>query len=170
MAAALEVYRSLYHFIPHNSAMQMEVEAAIKELDAKLNPKEDTDKPVPVPFYRSKKFMISSAVLIVLLAGGVPTVKILADQAEVKQKEQQEATRLADIKAAEEAEAAKAAALKQQEEQEKQKAADAAKLDAEEKKKLAEAKQKAAEAKKKKKNVRRYRPSTTNRRNMRPFW
>lgn len=148
-AAALEVYRSLYHFIPHNSAMQMEVEAAIKELDAKLNPKEDTDKPVPVPFYRSKKFMISSAVLIVLLAGGVPTVKILADQAEVKQKEQQEATRLADIKAAEEAEAAKAAALKQQEEQEKQKAADAAKLDAEEKKKLAEAKQKAAEAKKK---------------------
>lgn len=169
-AAALEVYRSLYHFIPHNSAMQMEVEAAIKELDAKFNPKEDTDKPVPVPFYRSKKFMISSAVLIVLLAGGVPTVKILADQAEVKQKEQQEATRLADIKAAEEAEAAKAAALKQQEEQEKQKAADAAKLDAEEKKKLAEAKQKAAEAKKKKKNVRRYRPSTTNRRNMRPFW
>ncbi|MDQ0657019.1 hypothetical protein [Paenibacillus sp. W2I17] len=141
-AAALEVYRSLYHFIPHNSAMQMEVEAAIKELDAKLNPKEDTDKPVPVPFYRSKKFMISSAVLIVLLAGGVPTVKILADQAEVKQKEQQEATRLADIKAAEEAEAAKAAALKQQQEQEKQKAA-------EEKKKLTEAKLKEAEAKKK---------------------
>lgn len=169
-AAALEVYRSLYHFIPHNSAMQMEVEAAIKELDAKLNPKEDTDKPVPVPFYRSKKFMISSAVLILLLAGGVPTVKILADQAEVKQKEQQEATRLAEIKAAEEAEAAKAAALKQQEEQEKQKAADAAKLDAEEKKKLAEAKQKEAEAKKKKKNVRRYKPSTTNRRNMRPIW
>ncbi|WKL01236.1 hypothetical protein Q0F98_31915 [Paenibacillus amylolyticus] len=116
--------------------MQMEVEAAIKELDAKLNPKEDTDKPVPVPFYRSKKFMISSAVLILLLAGGVPTVKILADQAEVKQKEQQEATRLADIKAAEEAEAAKAAALKQQEEQEKQKAAEAAKLDAEERKSL----------------------------------
>ena len=51
--------------------------------------------------------MISSAVLIVLLAGGVPTVKILADQAEVKQKEQQEATRLADIKATEEAEAAR---------------------------------------------------------------
>lgn len=169
-AAALEVYRSLYHFIPHNSAMQMEVEAAIKELDAKLNPKEDTDKPVPVPFYRSKKFMISSAVLIVLLAGGVPTVKILADQAEVKQKEQQEATRLAEVKAAEEAEAAKAAAIKQQEEQEKQKAAEAAKLDAEEKKKLAEAKQKEAEAKKKKKNARHYRPSTTNRRNMRPIW
>lgn len=169
-AAALEVYRSLYHFIPHNSAMQMEVEAAIKELDAKLNPKEDTDKPVHVPFYRSKKFMISSAVLIVLLAGGVPTVKILADQAEVKQKEQQEATRLADIKVAEEAEAAKAAGLKQQEEQEKKKAAEAAKLDAEEKKKLAEAKQKEAEAKKKKKNARRYRPSTTNRRNMRPIW
>ncbi|PQP80708.1 hypothetical protein C0Q44_26115 [Paenibacillus sp. PCH8] len=148
-AAALEVYRSLYHFIPHNSAMQMEVDAAIKELDAKLHPKEDVNQPVVVPFYRSKKFMISSAVLIVLLAGSVPTVKILADQAEVKQKEQQEATRLAEVKAAEEAEAAKLAALKQQEEQGKQKAADAAKLDAEEKKKLAEAKQKEAEAKKK---------------------
>ena len=35
----LEVYRSLYHFIPDNSAMQMEVEAAIKELDAKMNAK-----------------------------------------------------------------------------------------------------------------------------------
>ncbi|WP_342555562.1 hypothetical protein [Paenibacillus sp. FSL R7-0652] len=141
-AAALEVYRSLYHFIPNNSAMQMEVEAAIKELDAKMNAKTESTEPVPVPFYRSKKFMISSAVLIVLLAGGVPTVKILADQAEVKQ---QEEARLAQAKAAEDAAAAK---LKQ-EEAEKQKAAEAAKLKAEEKKKLAEAKKKEAEAKKK---------------------
>ncbi|WP_440118925.1 hypothetical protein [Paenibacillus sp. QZ-Y1] len=149
-AAALEVYRSLHHFIPHNSAMQLEVEAAIQELDAKLNPKDDlTGQPVKVPFYRSKKFMISSAVLIVLLAGSVPTVKILADQAEVKQKEQEAAARQAEIKAAEEEKAAKAAVLKQQEEEEKQKAADAAKLEAEEKKKLAEAKKQQAEAKKK---------------------
>lgn len=149
-AAALEVYRSLFHFIPSNSAMHMEVEAAIKELDAKLNAKPESTEPVPVPFYRSKKFMISSAVLVVLLAGGVPTVKILADQAEVKQ---QEAARLAEAKAAEEAAAEK---LKQEEaekqkaaEAEKKKAAEAAKLEAEKKRKLAEAKQKEAEAKKK---------------------
>jgi serine/threonine protein kinase len=138
-SAALEVYRSLYHFIPDNSAMQMEVEAAIKELDEKMNAKTESTEPVPIPFYRSRKFMISSAVLIVLLAGGVPTVKILADQSEVKQ---QEAARLAEAKAAQDAAAAK---LKQ-EEAEKQKAA---KLEAEEKKKLAEAKKKEAETKKK---------------------
>jgi hypothetical protein len=149
-AAALEVYRSLHHFIPNNSAMQMEVEAAIQELNAKLNPTNDeAAQPVKVPFYRSKKLMISSAVLIVLLAGTVPTVKILADQAEVKQKEQEAAAKQAEMKAAEEAEAARATALKQQEEKEKQKAADAAKLDAEEKRKLAEAEKKQAEAKKK---------------------
>ncbi|MDM5278315.1 hypothetical protein QUF95_13015 [Paenibacillus silvae] len=141
-AAALEVYRSLYHFIPSNSAMQMEVEAAIKELEEQIHGSKESTEPAPIPFYRSKKFMISSAVLIVLLAGGVPTVKILADQAEVKQ---QEAARLAEAKAAEEAAAAKL----QQEEADKQKATEAAKLAAEEKKKLAEAKQKEAEAKKK---------------------
>ncbi|UPK46333.1 hypothetical protein [Paenibacillus pabuli] len=147
-AAALEVYRSLHHFIPDNSAMQMEVEAAIQELDAKLNPKhDDAAQPAKIPFYRSKKFMISSAVLIVLLAGSVPTVKILADQAEVKQKEQEAAAKQAELKAAEEAEAARVAALKQQEEEKKQKAADAAKLDAEEKKKQAEAKKKEEERK-----------------------
>lgn len=149
-AAALGVYRSLHHFIPDNSAMQMEVEAAIQELDAKLNPKhDDAAQPAKFPFYRSKKFMISSAVLIVLLAGSVPTVKILADQAEVKQKEQEAAAKQAELKAAEEAEAARVTALKQQEEEKKQKEADAAKLDAEEKKKLAEAEKKQAEAKKK---------------------
>ncbi|WP_413377633.1 hypothetical protein [Paenibacillus taichungensis] len=149
-AAALEVYRSLHHFIPDNSAMQMEVEAAIQELDAKLNPKhDDAAQPAKIPFYRSKKFMISSAVLIVLLAGSVPTVKILADQAEVKQKEQEAAAKQAELKAAEEAEAVRVTALKQQEEEKKQKEADAAKLDAEEKKKLAEAEKKQAEAKKK---------------------
>lgn len=146
-AAALEVYRSLYHFIPANSAMQMEVEAAITGLDAKLNPKEEAAQPVRVPFYRSKKFMISSAVLVVLLAGTVPTVKILADQAEVKQQEEQEAARLAEIKAAEEAEAAKAAALKQKEEEKKKQEAEAAKLEAEEKQKLAEAQKKEEERK-----------------------
>jgi len=146
-AAALEVYRSLYHFIPANSAMQMEVEAAINELDAKLNPKEEAAQPVRVPFYRSKKFMISSAVLVVLLAGTVPTVKILADQAEVKQQEEQEAARLAEIKAAEEAEAAKAAALKQEEEEKKKQQAEAAKLEAAEKQKQAEAQQKEEERK-----------------------
>ncbi|KAA8787476.1 hypothetical protein EC604_26950 [Paenibacillus amylolyticus] len=140
-AAALEVYRSLYHFIPDNSAMQLEVEAAIKELDAKINSKAESTEPVAIPFYRSRKFMISSAVLIVLLAGGVPTVKILADQAEVKQ---QEAARLAEAKAAEAAEAAK---LKQAE-AEKQKAVEAAKQEADAKKKLAEAKQKEKEKKK----------------------
>ncbi|QOS78450.1 hypothetical protein JNUCC31_27690 [Paenibacillus sp. JNUCC31] len=149
-AAALEVYRSLHHFIPHNSAMQMEVEAAIQELDDKLNPKDDhAGQPAKVPFYRSKKFMISSAVLIVLLAGSVPTVKILADQAEVKQKEQEAAAKQAELQAAQDAESAKAAALKQQEEEKKQKAAEAAKLDAEKKKKLAEAEKQQAEAKKK---------------------
>ncbi|MGC5771569.1 hypothetical protein [Paenibacillus pabuli] len=147
-AAALEVYRSLHHFIPHNSAMQMEVEAAIQELDTKLNPKDDSaGQLVKLPFYRSKKFMISSAVLIVLLAGSVPTVKILADQAEVKQKEQEAAAKQAELKAAQDAEASKAAALKQQEEEKKQKAAEAAKFDAEQKKKLAEAKKKEAERK-----------------------
>ncbi|PYE52087.1 hypothetical protein HUB98_28540 [Paenibacillus barcinonensis] len=141
-AAALEVYRSLYHFIPSNSAMQMEVEAAIKELEERIHGNKESTEPVPIPFYRSKKFMISSAVIIVLLVGGVPTVKILADQAEVKQ---QEATRLAEAKAAEQAAAAKL----QQEEHDKQKADEAAKLKAEEQKKLAQAKQEEAEAKKK---------------------
>ncbi|MGQ8874381.1 hypothetical protein [Paenibacillus sp. TSA_86.1] len=139
-AAALEVYRSLYHFIPDNSAMQTEVDAAIKELDAKLNAKNESAEPVPIPFYRSRKFMISSAVLIVLLAGGVPTVKILADQSEVKQ---QEAARLAEAKAIKDAADAKV----KQEEAEKQKAAEAAKLEAEEKKKLAETKKKEEESK-----------------------
>lgn len=148
-AAALEVYRSLHHFIPNNSAMQIEVAAAIKELDEQLSPKGDEGQPIRLPFYRSKKFMIASAVLIVLLAGSVPTVKILADQAEVKQKEQQEAARLAEIKAAEDAEAAKAAALKQQEEEKKQQEAAAAKLAADEKKKKEEAEKQLAEAKKK---------------------
>lgn len=145
--AALEVYRSLYHFIPDRSPLQVEVEAAIQQLDAQLNPKEEAAEQGKIPLYRTKKFMISAAALIVLLAGTVPTVNILADQAEVKQKEQQEAARLAEIQAAEEAEAAKAAVLKQQEEERKKKAEEELRLAAEKEQQQADAKKKEEERK-----------------------
>ncbi|MEC0183284.1 hypothetical protein P4H61_17485 [Paenibacillus peoriae] len=122
LAAALEVYRSLYHFVEDGSPLHVEVSAAITGLEEQLNPK-TPEQPEKTPaWYRSKTFIISTAAAVVLLAAGIPAVNILADQSNQRQIEaakQEEAAKAAQIKLAAEQEAAqKALAEKQRQETE----------------------------------------------------
>lgn len=113
--AALEVYRSLYHFTEEGSPLQVEVQAAIQGLEQLLEPPHPAG-PAKQAWYRSKKVMISAAAAIVVLAGTIPTVQILADRANTKQLE---AARLAEEQKKQEAQrqAEEAARLKAEEEQ-----------------------------------------------------
>ncbi|MDO7905718.1 hypothetical protein Q5741_04735 [Paenibacillus sp. JX-17] len=81
-AAALEVYRSLHHFVEEGSALQVEVETAIAGLEEKLAPKKEPAG--PQPWYRSKKLLISTAAALILAAGAIPAVNLRAEQLEAK--------------------------------------------------------------------------------------
>ncbi|MBE0335321.1 hypothetical protein [Paenibacillus sp. 23TSA30-6] len=143
-AAALEVYRSLYHFVEDGSPLHVEVSAAIMGLEEQLNPKPPEQPEKSAAWYRSKKFIVTTAAAVVLLAVGIPAVNILADQSNQRQIEaakQEEAAKAAEAKLAAEQEASQKAltekqrqeagqqakqqalaAQKQQEEQKKQQA------------------------------------------------
>ncbi|WP_068496247.1 hypothetical protein [Paenibacillus kribbensis] len=121
-AAALEVYRSLYHFVEDGSPLHVEVSAAITGLEEQLNPKTPEQPEKSTVWYRSKPFIISTAAAVVLLAAGIPAVNILADQSNQRQIEaakQEEAAKAAEAKLAAEQEAAhKALSEKQRQEAE----------------------------------------------------
>ncbi|MEK5319736.1 hypothetical protein NSS94_10780 [Paenibacillus sp. FSL L8-0644] len=97
-AAALEVYRSLYHFVEDGSPLHVEVSAAITGLEEQLNPMTPEQPEKTKAWYRSKAFIVTTAAAVVLLAAGIPAVNILADQSNQRQ-----------IEAAKQEEAAKAA-------------------------------------------------------------
>ncbi|MFC7679483.1 hypothetical protein [Paenibacillus sp. GCM10028914] len=146
LLGALEIFRSAYHFVKKDSPLEVELAAAIQELEQKLYPPA-TGKHGWRALISSKKFMITSAAVIAILAGSAITVnQILADKAESR-----EAAQLVAAKEAQEAEEArlkkeaeeKAAEVARQQEQ--------ARLDKakqEEDRKKAEAAAKAEEAKK----------------------
>ncbi|MFM9277202.1 serine/threonine-protein kinase [Paenibacillus jiagnxiensis] len=141
--AALEVYRSLYHFTEEGSPLQVEVQAAIQGLEQLLEPPHPAEPAKPV-WYRSKKVMISAAAAVVILAGTIPTVQILADRANTKQ---HEAARLAEEQKKQEAQRqAEGAARQKAEEERKAKEAEALAL-AEKKAAEEKAQQEAAAAK-----------------------
>lgn len=146
LLGALEIFRSAYHFVKKDSPLEVELAAAIQELEQKLYPPA-TGKHGWRALISSKKFMITSAAVIAILAGSAITVnQILADKAESR-----EAAQLVAAKEAQEAEEArlkkeaeeKAAEVARQQEQ--------ARLDKakqEEDRKKAETAAKAEEAKK----------------------
>jgi hypothetical protein len=123
-AAALEVYRSLYHFVEDGSPLHVEVSAAILGLKEQLNPKPPEQPQKSATWYRSKAFIVTTAAAVVLLVAGIPAVNILADQSNQRQIEaakQEEAAKAAEAKLAAEQEAAqKALAEKQRQEAEQQ--------------------------------------------------
>ncbi|AET60483.1 membrane protein involved in bacteriocin uptake [Paenibacillus terrae HPL-003] len=116
-AAALEVYRSLYHFVEDGSPLHVEVSAAIMGLEEQLNPKPLEQPEKSAAWYRSKTFIVTTAAAVVLLAVGIPAVNILADQSNQRQIEaakQEEAKKAAEAKLAAEQEAAQKALTEKQ--------------------------------------------------------
>ncbi|MGM1045165.1 MAG: hypothetical protein ACQEXX_03385 [Bacillota bacterium] len=112
LLGALEIFRSAYHFVKKDSPLEVELAAAIQGLEQQLYPP-DPGKQGWQALISSKKFMISTAVAVAILAGSAFTVNsILADKAESRQ---QEEARLAAAKEAQLAEDAR----KQQEAEEK---------------------------------------------------
>ncbi len=143
-AAALEVYRSLYHFVEDGSPLHVEVSAAIMGLEEQLNPKPPEQPEKSAAWYRSKTFIVTTAAAVVLLAVGIPAVNILADQSNQRQIEatkQEEAAKAAKAKLAAEQEASQKALTEKQrqeaEQQAKQQALAAQKQQEEQKKQQA---------------------------------
>ncbi|MBO2944185.1 hypothetical protein JJQ72_09420 [Paenibacillus sp. F411] len=136
LTGALEIFRSAYHFVQKDSPLEVELAAAIHDLESQLYPPQE-EKKAWRAIASSRKFMISTAAGIAVLAGSVFTVnQILADQSEVRQQqeasaatqqEDEEKERAAAEAAEKEEEAARLAAQK--------KAEDAARLKAEEEEK-----------------------------------
>lgn len=124
-AAALEVYRSLYHFVEDGSPLHVEVSAAITGLEEQLNPKTPEQPEKPTAWYRSKTFIVSAAAAVVLLAAGILTVNTVADQSnqrQIKAAKQEEVAKAVEAKLAAEQEAAQKAAQKALAEKQQQKA------------------------------------------------
>ncbi|NMP10141.1 membrane protein [Paenibacillus polymyxa] len=146
-AAALEVYRSLYHFVEDGSPLHVEVSAAITGLEEQLNPQMPEQPEKSKAWYRSKMFIVTASAAVVLLAAGIPTVSILADQSNqrqieaVKQEEAVKAAKAAEEKLAAEQEAAQKSLTEKQrqeaEQQAKQQALAAQKQQEEQKKQQA---------------------------------
>ncbi|MGG1671133.1 hypothetical protein ACIFOE_10845 [Paenibacillus sp. NRS-1783] len=143
-AAALEVYRSLYHFVEDDSPLHVEVSAAIMGLEEQLNPKPPEQPEKSAAWFRSKTFIVTTAAAVVLLAVGIPAVNILADQSNQRQIEavkQEEAAKAAEARLAAEQEAAQKALTEKQrqeaEHQAKQQALTAQKQQEEQKKQQA---------------------------------
>ncbi|WP_054958411.1 hypothetical protein [Paenibacillus dakarensis] len=153
LLGALEIFRSAYHFVKKDSPLEVELAAAIQGLEQKLYPP-DTGKHGWRALVRSKKFMISSAAAIAILAGSAVTVnQILADKAESRQQEEarltaeMEAQKAEDERKQKEAEEKRLQELKAEEARKKEQALAEEKRKQEEAKKLAAAK-KAEELKK----------------------
>lgn len=147
LSGALEIFRSAYHFVKKDSPLEVELAAAIQGLEEQLRPAEESYNKGIKALLLSRKFMLSTAAAIVILAGSAITVnQILAEKAESRQLDAQ---RLAEQQAQEK----EAAARKQQEEARKQQE-EAAQKEAEAKKaeeerlKTEEERLKAEEAKK----------------------
>ncbi|MGW8956067.1 hypothetical protein [Paenibacillus sp. NPDC055715] len=124
-AAALEVYRSLYHFVEDGSPLHLEVSAAIMGLEEQLNPKPPEQPEKSAAWFRSKTFIVTTAAAVVLLVVGIPAVNILADQSNQRQIEvakQEEATKTAEAKLTAEQEAAQKALTEKQRQQAEQQA------------------------------------------------
>ncbi|WP_145037674.1 hypothetical protein [Paenibacillus sp. Y412MC10] len=140
LSGALEIFRSAYHFVKKDSPLEVELAAAIQGLEEQLRPAEESSNKGIKALLSSRKFMLSTAAAIVILAGSAITVnQILAEKAESRQIDAQ---RLAEQQAKEKEEAAR----KQEEEARKQQE-EAAKKEAEAKK-AEEERLKAEEAKK----------------------
>ncbi|ACX66287.1 serine/threonine protein kinase [Paenibacillus sp. Y412MC10] len=140
LSGALEIFRSAYHFVKKDSPLEVELAAAIQGLEEQLRPAEESSNKGIKALLSSRKFMLSTAAAIVILAGSAITVnQILAEKAENRQ---MDAQRLAEQQAQEKEEAAR----KQEEETQKQQE-EAAKKEAEAKK-AEEERLKAEEAKK----------------------
>lgn len=140
LSGALEIFRSAYHFVKKDSPLEVELAAAIQGLEEQLRPAEESSNKGIKALLSSRKFMLSTAAAIVILAGSAITVnQILAEKAESRQ---MDAQRLAEQQAQEKEEAAR----KQEEEARKQQE-EAAKKEAEAKK-AEEERLKAEEAKK----------------------
>ncbi|WP_431089308.1 hypothetical protein [Paenibacillus sp. 8b26] len=124
-AAALEVYRSLYHFVEDGSPLHVEVSAAITGLEEQLNPKPPEQPEKSAAWFRSKTFIVTTAAAVVLLAVGIPAVNILADQSNQRQIEatkQEEAAKAAKAKLAAEEEASQKALTEKQRQKAEQQA------------------------------------------------
>ena len=140
LSGALEIFRSAYHFVKKDSPLEVELAAAIQGLEEQLRPAEESSNKGIKALLSSRKFMLSTAAAIVILAGSAITVnQILAEKAENRQ---MDAQRSAKQQAQEKEEAAR----KQEEEAQKQQE-EAAKKEAEAKK-AEEERLKAEEAKK----------------------
>ncbi|OME95303.1 MULTISPECIES: hypothetical protein [Paenibacillus] len=140
LSGALEIFRSAYHFVKKDSPLEVELAAAIQGLEEQLRPAEESSNKGIKALLLSRKFMLSAAAAIVILAGSAITVnQILAEKAESRQLDAQ---RLAEQQAQEK----EAAARKQGEETRKQQE-EAAQKEAESKK-AEEERLKAEEAKK----------------------
>lgn len=127
LSGALEIFRSAYHFVKKDSPLEVELAAAIQGLEEQLRPAEESSNKGIKALLSSRKFMLSTAAAIVILAGSAITVnQILAEKAESRQ---MDAQRLAEQQAQEKEEAAR----KQEEEARKQQE-EAAKKEAEAKK------------------------------------
>lgn len=133
LSGALEIFKSAYHFVKKDSPLEVELAAAIKGLEEKLYPPAPEKKGWRA-LLTSKKFMISSAAAVAILAGSAFTVNsILAES------RQQEEARMA---------AEEAARIQAQEAAAKEEAikAEEARKKAEEAKRAEEALQKEKEA------------------------
>ncbi|MGG3279591.1 hypothetical protein [Paenibacillus solani] len=140
LSGALEIFRSAYHFVKKDSPLEVELAAAIQGLEEQLRPDEDSSSKGIKALLLSRKFMLSAAAAIMILAGSAITVnQILAEKAESRQLDAQ---RLAEEQA-QEARRIEEAQRKQQEEAAR-KEAEAKK--AEEERLQAEAAKKAEEA------------------------
>ncbi|AWP27018.1 serine/threonine protein kinase [Paenibacillus sp. Cedars] len=143
LSGALEIFRSAYHFVKKDSPLEVELAAAIQGLEEQLRPVEDTSNKGFKALLLSRKFMISSAAALVILAGSAITVnQILAEKAESRQ---MDAEALAEQQAQEAIRKQEEEARRQQEEaakkEEEAKIAEAERLKEEEAKKSAEAEQ-----------------------------
>ncbi len=140
LSGALEIFRSAYHFVKKDSPLEVELAAAIQGLEEQLRPAEESSNKGIKALLLSRKFMLSAAAAIVILAGSAITVnQILAEKAESRQLTAQ---RLAEQQAQEKEEAAR-----KQEEEARRQQEEAAQKEAEAKK-AEEERKKAEEAKK----------------------
>ncbi|MGE7056331.1 hypothetical protein ACQKI4_27605, partial [Paenibacillus glucanolyticus] len=139
LSGALEIFRSAYHFVKKDSPLEVELAAAIQGLEEQLRPVEDTSNKGFKALLLSRKFMISSAAALVILAGSAITVnQILAEKAESRQ---MDAERLAEQQAQQEQEAIRKQEEEAAKKEEEAKIAEAERLKEEEAKKSAEAEQ-----------------------------
>ena len=146
LAGALEIFRSAYHFVKKDSPLEVELAAAIKGLEEKLYPPEPAKKGWRA-VVGSKKFMISIAAAVAILAGSAFTVnQILAEKAESRQQEEAKLEAQRKAKAAEEARLKEQQAAEKKAEEERRKAE--ALIQEEERQKTEAARKKAAEAEK----------------------